>query len=178
MGHLTASDIWLRDFWPLTKIKITEDLSNHALIRQFFFANHEENVWILFFNNQCLIVWHGNWTHSYGCMIRKRAFDNKVYPKQMWLLYLCIGNLLIKKAVLKFDMKEGMTQSMRMRGRHWIIPDMSQKVHSNAPCHGLVGVVKRKFSPQVVGIFFSPLLLTSYSPQRIVYTVVTIRWGE
>jgi hypothetical protein len=45
-------------------------------------------------------------------MIRKRAFDNKVYPKQMWLLYLCIGNLLIKKAVLKFDMKEGMTQSI------------------------------------------------------------------
>jgi len=48
-------------------------------------------------------------------MIRKRAFDKKVYPKQMWLQHLCIGNLLIKKPVLKSYMKEGMNIPLRMR---------------------------------------------------------------
>jgi hypothetical protein len=45
-------------------------------------------------------------------MIRKRTFDKKVHPLQMWLQHLCNGNLLIKKPILKSYMKEGMTQSI------------------------------------------------------------------
>ena len=40
-----------------------------------------------------------------------------------------------------------------------VIPHESREVHTNSPRYGLAGVVKNKFLPRVVEIFFSPQLL-------------------
>jgi hypothetical protein len=90
--HLTTSDIWLRDVWPQVtfdlgifdrqpRIKSHEFLSNHALMDKLvFFSSCKACMkeWILFSLNQSCIVWCGNFTNFYWCMLRMTAFDKMV----------------------------------------------------------------------------------------------------